>query len=59
MWANKYSAQFAVENEIFNVEIAIFIAEIDSGSSITLEHPDHTIPNIVKLLFEKFVPNFG
>ena len=33
------ATRFAVENEIFTVEIAIFIAEMDSGPSITLGEP--------------------
>ena len=50
---------FAVENEIFGVEIAIFIAKMDSGPWITPEAPGLYNSNHWKLPFEQFMPDFG
>ena len=36
--------RFVVENEFFSVKIAIFIAEMDLGPSITLGAPIYIIP---------------
>ena len=52
---------FAVENEIFNVKIAIFIAEIIEDPWILLGHQIYAIPMIENTLWKisQFQSDFG
>ena len=55
----KLATRFVVENEIFSIKIAIFIAEMAPGPSITPGAPRLCNSNHWKLPFEQFPQDFG
>ena len=54
MFRRNPATRFVVENEIFSVKIAIFIAEMDSALSITLGAPTLCNSNHWKLPLNNF-----
>ena len=54
MFRRNLATRFVVENENFNVKIAIFIAEMDSALSITLGAPTLCNSNHWKLPLNNF-----
>ena len=59
MFSQNPATRFVVENEISDVKIAIFIAEMDSAPSIIFGAPNLCNSNHWKLPFEQFPPDFG